>query len=198
MLKLSAQLPRAFRQLFCLLLAFGLFASSAFADSEQERRVRTGARLFRSLLAADVAIEKRAATDGSLQVVILGSEQRLSRQMGELIAPNAQAQIRNHTLRIRLLSNFTEVTGAPPVAVFLSSVPPEADFDALVRWAIARKVILYSPFEGHVERGALAGISIEAKVLPYINVQTLKASGIELKPFFLKVAKRFPLEAGAR
>ena len=183
MLKLSAQLPRRFGKLFCLLLALGLFASSAFADSEQERRVRTGARLFRSLLAADIGIEKRAAADGSLLVIILGSELRLSRQMGELIAPNGQALIRTRPLRVKLLSKFPELTGAPPVAVFLSSLPPDAEFDALVRWAIARKVIVYSPFEGHVERGALAGISIEAKVLPFVNVQTLQASGIELKLF---------------
>ncbi len=50
-------------------------------------------------------------------------------------------------------------------------------------------MILYSPFEGDVERGVTAGLSIEAKVLPFVNQRTLEASGVELKPFFLKVAK---------
>ena len=30
---------------------------------------------------------------------------------------------------------------------------------------------------------------IEAKVLPYLNQRTLEASGIEFKPFFMRVAK---------
>jgi hypothetical protein len=53
-------------------------------------------------------------------------------------------------------------------------------------------VVLYSPFEGHVERGVPAGIAVEAKVQPYLNLSALQAAGIELKPFFLKVAKVRP------
>ena len=37
-------------------------------------------------------------------------------------------------------------------------------------------MIVYSPFEGHVESGVLGGLSVEAQVRPYVNRATLEAS----------------------
>ena len=50
-------------------------------------------------------------------------------------------------------------------------------------------MIVYSPFEGHVEKGVLGGLSVEAQVRPYVNRATVEASQITLKPFFMEVAK---------
>ena len=75
------------------------------------------------------------------------------------------------------------------MALFLATPLGASELDRLVAWSIRHGVILYSPFEGDVERGVLAGVSIEAKVLPYINQRTLDASGVEFKPFFMRVAK---------
>ncbi len=76
-----------------------------------------------------------------------------------------------------------------PAAVFLATRLSSAEIDALVRWSIANHVIVYSPFEGDVERGIPAGLAVEAKVQPFLNLTTLEAAGIELKPFFVQVAK---------
>jgi hypothetical protein len=57
---------------------------------------------------------------------------------------------------------------------------------------VERGVILYSPFEGDVERGATAGVSIQSKVQPFVNAGTLKSSGIALRRFYLDHARVVP------
>ena len=58
--------------LVLLLLVFGV----AHADTYLDRRLRTGARLFRSLLAADQDIEKKAGDDGHLLLLFFYIENR--------------------------------------------------------------------------------------------------------------------------
>ena len=43
-----------------------------------------------------------------------------------------------------------------------------------------------------LEHGVLAGMSVEAQVRPYVNTETLAASHVELKSFFMKVTKVYP------
>lgn len=172
-------------------VGLGLASATARADSQDDRRVRTGARLFRALLAADVAIERKTRADGTLDVAIYVHDERAGDGIEALIVPPdapEQAGVRGLPLRLRRIDRVDGV-GAAPVAVFLGTPIADAELDLLIDWSIRHHVILYSPFEGHVERGVLAGLSIEAKVLPYVNQQTLTASGVELKPFFMKVAK---------
>lgn len=176
--------------LVCMMLA----DATVQADGYDDRRARAGARLFRSLLAADIALETKAATDGALHVVVLGGDPHFAEELTGLIAPADNAtspRIRNLPLRIDAHSEFpTGEADAPRiVGIFLATPLPAPELDRLIRWSISHRVILYSPFEGDVERGATAGISIEAKVQPYLNAATLQASGLELKPFFVKVAK---------
>lgn len=173
------------------LLCLGLAGATANADNDADRRVRTGARLFRALLAADMALESKAGSDGVLHVAVYGSDARFATEVARLIAPPddpALAQVRGIPIRVEVISQLP-ITGRPPAGLFLASRPRDDEFAPLVQWGIRNRVIAYSPFEGHVERGFMAGLSIEAKVQPYVNRGTLEASGIRLKPFFLKVAK---------
>lgn len=180
--------------LLLLLIGLGLTGVGAHADSQDERRVRTGARLFRALLAADVAIESKAQADGTLDVAIFVSADASVAGITALIAPPdapEEGRVRGLPLRLRRIAQVP-AGGATPMAVFLAIPLADAELDQLIAWSIAHQVILYSPFEGHVERGVLAGLSIEAKVLPFINRRTLQASGVQLKPFFMKIAKVHP------
>lgn len=170
------------------LLASLWAAATVQADSYDERRVRAGARMFRALLAADLGLEAKAR-DGSLQVLVLGGEPTLVSAVSGLIAPPGAAAIRGLPVEVESLRGVDYIEAREPVGVFLAGVPSSEELARLVRWGIERGVIVYSPFEGDVERGATAGLSIDAKVLPYLNAGTLEASGVTLKPLFLKVAK---------
>jgi hypothetical protein len=79
-----------------------------------------------------------------------------------------------------------------PAGIFIAQAPPRAALSSLIKYGIGHHVIVYSPFEGHVELGVLGGLSVEAQVRPFLNRATLESSQISLKPFFLSVAKVFP------
>jgi len=177
-----------------LLLAFGVGSLPAIADSQDERRVRTAARLFRALLAADVGIERKADRLGQLDIAIYSADAPAAERVAALLAPPdaaAPVSVRGLPLQLRRIDGLSE-DSPPPVALFLATPLAATELDQLVGWSIRHRVILYSPFEGDVERGALAGLAIGAKVQPYLNQRSLAASGVELKPFFLRVAKVYP------
>ena len=178
-----------------LVLGLSLAGATVQADSNDERRIRAGARLFRALLAADVGLEAKTDKDGSLRVLVLGNSESLGNELRELIAPPESgdgSRIRGLPLKVETGVRTPEGAEAAPAAVFLATAATPPELAQIVRWGIANRVIVYSPFEGDVERGALGGLSIEAKVQPYVNLSTLRATGVELKPFFLKVAKVHP------
>jgi hypothetical protein len=177
--------------LFGLTLAGGM----ALADSADDRRVRAGARLFRALLAAEVEVESKAAPDGALHVVVFGDDAHLIGEVTDLIAPGgdaANSAIRDLPVQVVSIDTLPDLDKTQPVGIFLATSPSDAQLEALIRWSANAHVVLYSPFEGHVERGVSAGIAVEAKVQPYLNLTALREAGVELKPFFVKVAKVRP------
>ncbi len=187
---------RQARRLVALLgacvLTLSMAAATVQADSYDERRVRTGARLFRGMLAADTALEKHLDADGRLQVLLYTADPKLGSEIAALIAPAAKANLRGMPLQVTASAVLPEagaVLVSPPAGIFLATRPSDAELEQLIAWGIANHVIVYSPFEGDVERGVTGGLSIEAEVQPYVNLATLRASGVQLKPLFMKVAK---------
>ncbi|MBK9654431.1 MAG: hypothetical protein IPO66_02775 [Rhodanobacteraceae bacterium] len=129
----------------------------------------------------------KAGVDGKLDIAIYASAGAGIDDIMALIVPDG-AGAQGPAIELRRVDALNETT-PPPVGLFLATPLTETQLARAVDWSIRNQVILYSPFEGDVERGATAGLSIEAKVLPFVNQHTLSASGVELKPFFLKVAR---------
>jgi hypothetical protein len=179
-----------------IVTAVSVSASTARADDADDRRIRAGARLFRSLLTAQVALESRTAADGALHVILYGSDAHLAGEIATLIASSGDAGkpgIKDLAVKIDNVTSLPALAQAQQAAgVFIVSAQSEKDLAELVHWSTASKVVLYSPFDGDVERGAAAGICIEAKVQPFLNLPALQAAGVELKPFYIKVARVFP------
>ncbi len=174
------------RQFLLLTSATLSFAFAARADDQSARRIRAGARVFRTLLAADLRLTERA-TDGVLHVAIYSRDVALGATVAALIAPSDKGgAIRDVPVLAKVVSELPEQV---PAGIFIAS---PLDAQSLARWVKYcqdRQVVLYSPFEGDVERGVMAGLAIEATVQPYLNENALDAAGVELKPFFLRVAK---------
>jgi hypothetical protein len=168
----------------------------ATASDYDEQRARTAVRLFRSLLAADLAIDQKARPDGSILVVFFGTEGARTRELAELLSGDAEggSGVHGHAIAVEVANDpkLARYLDAPPAGVFLVADPGAQGLQQIIDYGIAHRVIVYSPFEGHVEKGVLAGLSIEAQVRPYLNAATLQASAISLKSFFLKVTKLYP------
>jgi len=166
-------------------------AAPLLADVYQDRRVEAGLKIFRALLAADLDLDKKTVEDGKLLVLFFYTDD--PRKADELVKSFGSDPIHGKPV---VLERGTDASLAAfaarvPAGIFVAQAPSAASLHALVSYGIQHHVIVYSPFEGHVESGVLGGLVVEAQVRPYINMTTLGASHLNLKEFFLKVTKEY-------
>jgi hypothetical protein len=173
--------------LVCLALAL-ISGQRAYSVERDELRVRAGIDLFPSLIAADLDITKKSEKGGIITLLLIYTDNRsyaisMSQRLGEL------KTIRNIPIRVEISNDLTMSAYAdnPPAGIFLIQ-PLDEKLPEIIRFAVERGVILFSPFQGDVEKGVLGGLHISDRVLPYINKSTMKAAGINIKEFFMRVS----------
>lgn len=177
------------------LTAVLLFATGAFAESEASRRTEAGVRMFGTLLAADLDLSKKTVDEGKVLLIIYytndGARAEQLAQMLRVTPSGEPKKIGGLPVQVETTSDaaFKSYAKRAPAGVFVSQPPDAKTLQSIIQFGITHRTIIYSPFEGHVERGVLGGLSIEAQVRPYVNQATMQASQISLKPFFMKVTK---------
>lgn len=173
--------------LVCLVLI--IFSSQkAYPVERDELRVRAGLDLFPSLVTADLDIAGKKGDDGTLTLLLIYTDNRsqaisMSQRLGAL------KTIRNIPIRVEVSNDLTmnPYAANPPAGIFLTQ-PPGEKLHEIIRFAIDKGIILFSPFQGDVEKGVLGGLHISDRVLPYINKSTMKSAGINIKQFFMRVS----------
>lgn len=191
--------PSRTRLACAVAVGFALLAlatTSSVSGDDSSARVQAGVRLFRSLLAADLGIDGRVDAEERLVVLVVYAADadradRVARLITEPAEGQAAVTIRDFPLIAELASDpaLAAYQQRAPAAIFIAEPLKDDALARIVRYGIERRIIVFSPHEGHVEKGVLGGISVEAKVQPYLNQETLDASRVALKPFFLKVSK---------
>lgn len=169
------------------------------AGGYRDGRTESGARLFRAMVAADTEIERKADLDGSLKILIVhaGDVERAT-ALGELVAKRDEQKtpepIKGLPVRVELwrADEVAHLGKRTIAAIFMAEALKRDQLQSLIRLGAERHVVVYSPFEGDVEKGVSGGLSIEAQVRPFVNTTALRAAQVTLKEFFLKVAKVFP------
>lgn len=178
----------------CLLLVLTFADGHALvADTYSDRRATVGLSLFRALLVADQEAEAKADEAGELPVYVLYAEDRVQADTHADTLQLELGHIRERQTRIESVSfnDYLSREQANPLGIFISQRLTDDELEQLVRRSIEQGVILFSPFEGDVEKGVLAGLSVQASVRPYINLAVLKETGIAIKPFYLRVARTY-------
>lgn len=154
---------------------------------EEEQRFRVGLNLFPACLGAVESLDDHLAPDGSLQVLIVyeGSEQTALQALSSL---GTTDRVRGYPVEMRILpsSALDEYSGARPAGIFVASVG--LDPARLRAWSERYRALVFSPFAGAVEAGAVAGIHVADRILPAVNLTQARRARISFKPFFLKVA----------
>ena len=175
-----------------------LFSMVAPAKADDERRVRSGLKLFRSVLAADRDLNRKQSIDGSLLVLMVYAQnadlvKQYGRDLQKLGVGAKKGRIRNFPVRVKVIhySELSQYAERRIAGVFLGEPAPEDVIPKLVNFGINKPVVVYSPFHGDVHKGVLVGLVIDTRIHPLINMDTLKASKIRLKSFFLKVARKY-------
>ena len=184
------------RRLVAAIVSAFVVVAPIVADDLSDIRAQAGARLFRAFLSADVDVDKKTVENNQLLILFLYSDDknRATSLATHFLGDNKDGgTIRGLPLTVAYSSDASMASfkSRIPAGIFLSQPPNETMRKAVVKYGIEHHVIVYSPFEGDVENGVLGGLSVEAQVRPYVNLSTLAASNISLKPLFFKVTKVF-------
>ena len=191
----SVQASGVLRPFTCALLVALLVLPPLGADDTSDVRAQAGARMFRALLNVDLDIEKKTIDKNQLLIVFVYTDDKshaadlAARFMGDAKDGGA---IHGMPVVTELSSDgaLAAYKSRVPAGIFIAQPPPSsAMLKQLIHYGIEHHVIVYSPFEGHVEQGVLGGLAIEAQVRPYVNLTTLAASNINLKQLIFKVTK---------
>jgi len=176
----------AFRAVVALLLLLPLFGTPTLAQETLSPRLQIGIGMLPAVVAAN---QRLANNDG--QAVTIYLVYRINNHVaGQLKAALAKIdRIRNHEVRVEPISiaDLLATELEPTSAIFLAE-PLDDEFADLVEFAQRERVLLFSPFEGDVKRGAMTGFRVTDKVLPMVNMTSLKQSNIYMKAFFLRIA----------
>ena len=178
--------------LLVVVFSLVLLVPAHAADDVQTRRAELGVRLFRTLLAADLDLPKKTVENNQLLVVFFYvDDKRRAEELAARFVGNPPEKVRDMAVIAEVTNDaaFAKYASRGPAAVFIAQPPNAGALRSVIRYGIDRHVIVYSPFEGHVEKGVLGGIAVEAQVRPFVNLGTLEASRISLKSFFLQVTK---------
>ena len=173
----------------CLSLQTGLTATAGLWQ-EEEQRLRVGLKIFPACLGAIDGLEARHSADGSLQVLVVyegsaDAAQDVAFSLGG-IGKIHGLPLRVKTVAAATLDGYSEL---PVAGIFVASAGVGAT--RLKAWSERFQALVFSPFAGEVEAGAVAGIAVADQVLPFINPRQAQRAGVRFKPFFLKVARQY-------
>ena len=163
------------------------------ANSFTERRISVSQKLFRTLLVAKLNYQKDLSEAGTFYVnLIYQHNDILAKSMSDKLA-NELTLLHNKPVIIRHVSliNYLKTQEPKAIGSFLVENLSNEQLQKVIKHSINNQQILFSPFEGDVEQGVMAGLSVESKVRPFVNMHALIKSNVELKSFFIKVSKQY-------
>ena len=160
----------------------------AAAVGRDELRVQAGLDLFPSLLTADLDIADKKGDDGFLTLLLIYTDDR-SQAMEMAQVLSSLKKIRKIPIRVEITNDLSmsSFKDSPPAGIFIAQ-PLGDKLSDVIYYAVNNGIVLFSPFKGDVENGVLGGIHISDRVLPYINISSMKSSGIRIKQFFMRVS----------
>lgn len=183
------------------------------------RLVRAGIALTLALCVAGVLLPARAADmmtprlqiGVSLLPAVAAANQSLStanptvplpiyvvyrdkRHIAEQLEPGLRKidTIRNHPVVVSSIHIDEMLASNPgPMSIVFIAENLGSSLDGLIAFGRERRLLLFSPYKGDVERGVAAGFRVTDRVLPMVNMAYLKATNIQLKAFFLRIAVKY-------
>ncbi len=176
--------------IFCLWLILAMSFSVA-ADSFTDRRTSVGIKLFRSMLVSNTAYLDKVTPSGELHIKLIYTQNaRKAHTLASSLGADLKVlQGKPVVLEVVSLNEFLN-SKTPILGAFIVQKMNGANLKAMIDKSILGQTLLFSPFEGDVEKGVFGGISVESKVRPFINMTTLKKSKITMKAFYLRVSKK--------
>jgi hypothetical protein len=183
--------PAGRRLLLALLWMFTFLQGNPYAQEWEDPRIWAGLDLFPSLVAADQDIARKYGPDGKLFLVLMYVDERQTAEEMALYLAKIE-HIRGIPIRIELTddTSMKSYEDIPLAGIFLTQRLGR-ELGDVIRYGMEHHTIVFSPFEGDLERGVLGGIAISDRILPYVNMEAMRSWGIRIKGFFLRIAERY-------
>ena len=170
------------------LLGLGTLAPLAgLAQEALAPRLQIGINLLPAIIAANNGIAD-LAEDKSLKIYIV----YLADEHGADLVQRGVSRvgrIRKRALEISILS-LDELLqrDIEPMSTLFVAEPMADRLDELIDYSTTRRALLFSPYENDVARGVATGFHVTDRVRPWVNMESLRQSKIQLKAFFLRIA----------
>jgi len=181
-----AKLAKTYLQITIPIIILIISVSELYSNN----RILIGIDLFPSFLASDQNIHNKIGEDKQLHIVIAYQyDQNTAIDMANRLKD--LGKIRGIPIKVYISTeNEIEYSKDQNIAgIFIaeSMIP----LRSIIKKSIEQSFIVFSPFEGDVEKGVTGGMYITERIVPYINVKTLLLAKINIKSFFLKVSKQY-------
>ncbi len=160
-------------------------------DTQSTRLLHAGLDLFPSFLAADQHITDKLDKNGNLVLYIVHhndkrTAQKVAARLREI------KKIKGTPLKVVIVrDDYDDFQLQQPAGIFIAQ-PNLPHLAAVVNYGKQKSIITFSPFVGDVTLGVAGSIAVTARILPQVNMATLADSNLDLKPFFLRIASRYP------
>lgn len=156
---------------------------------EDEQRMQLGLKLFPVCIGAVDSLETAIGPDGRLLVLVVHEGPR--NPALQIAAQFESAKVRGHGLRVEVLSaaDLDAYTGPHPGGIFIASVGLSPS--RLRAWSERQRTLVFSPFDGAVEDGAVVGLHVADRVLPIVNLTQAERTGVRFRPYFLEEARHY-------
>lgn len=174
---------------FLLLMAFSMPGlCGTLLWEEEQQRLQIGLKLFPAYLGALEEVPASAGSQGAWHIVIVHRDDPET-AVEVRDALEAVPRVQGLPLRVKIVDVVSfghRFHSAMVNAIFVASV----DFSAhdLRAWSEQHQTLVFSPFSGDVERGAVAGLYVAERILPYINLIQTSRAGLSFSPLFLRIA----------
>ncbi|WP_200328506.1 YfiR family protein [Thiocystis violacea] len=173
-----------------LLVPQGAEAATPALWREDAQRMQLGLKLFPACLGAVESLDRHLGPDGSLLVLVVYEDSKAA-ALEAAASLASMARIGGHPLRVEVFSaaDLDAYAGERPAGIFIASVGMEPR--RLRLWSERQRALVFSPFAGAVEEGAVVGISVADRVLPFVNLAQARRAGIRFKSYFLDAAQAY-------
>lgn len=180
---------KLFPSLLCLLLA--LVPRWAIGDEVEMRRIHISASLVPRIVAVDLDIADKLVGKDIVNIVILYKS-------SAFVAEDVAALMREKVSKVGSFQVVASVWSVEQLrsqqgdsfsALFLAEKLSDEDLMDLINMAGERQRMLFSPFNGDVEKGVPVGLSVENRIRPYFNLKSLQEAKIRMNEKLLGVSK---------
>ncbi|MEJ2180789.1 MAG: hypothetical protein P8Y28_10220 [Gammaproteobacteria bacterium] len=161
--------------------------------SIDEYRFQVALKLFPRIAATDQQLNEKLSNNGKIWLLIYYTNKpKQARQLIEILADDIP-RIGKRDIEYRYSNKLDEYSGSHqlPTAIFLAEPLNTADLRKLTEYSQKYHRLVFSPFEGDVERGITAGIYISNKITPYFNKRALIMADINLHKGLLRVSTQY-------